>query len=289
MLCVKWKTPAEELLGMAALVSGLLEHGTAAKNICIVAPNRTWAAQMQKACMQANVNTIACIAANRFDQQAQTAYTKLAALAAEDDEGVVMLRSQLGIEQHEAQHFIDTYRTARAFTLIRLLDLRHMSEFACALQHVCGDEDATTLAEIIEQQLRCPTLPANRDITPILCYDSIEETFDWILAIGCVNGLIPGPAAFEAPVANDRQNALDICRANFERISEHARIRAVISGFTQINADTAKNAHIRIARYKMQRGERLAMTTPTVFLGESQGLRPSTVGGQTLLREYNLN
>lgn len=289
-ICVKWDTPAEEAIGIATLAGGIArDEGVPFERMGIAVPNYNWAVQMKRACGQLGLPATMCIKPARLSAEAQAVCSKLDALAHPDSDATRALWASLGYSRDEAQRLTDEYQDARACTLVRMLGMRDVPVLAHVLHHVRGSEDARELCELVQTQLACPTLPAGVPLVPIMHYQALCGSLDWLFLVGCVNGLIPGPRAFEAATEQERAQALNASRDALGNVLSHACKQVVLSGFTRLEATLAQQAHVRVARYKMERGRKLAMATPTVFLDEAGADRPSTVGGQALLRAHNLN
>lgn len=289
-ICVKWATPAEELAGIVALVCSLVKHRTVRPDrICLAVANRNWAAQAKRACTNAGLQATVCIAPARLTAAEHRALAELDVLAHFEDTGTEDAKKHGALPPEDACRLIGVSGGSRGFTLMHALGMDSLPAFEHALLHIRGDESARTLQNILKAQLASPTLPEQTPAVPIMHYRSLTGCFDWVFLIGCVAGLIPSPAAFEAKSEQDRKNAIDTSRQAFFAAVNTATERTVISCFTRIDAEVARQAHLRITRCKTERGTTVAMTAPTPFLQETGSNRPATMGGQTLLRTYNLN
>ena len=288
-LCVKWKTPSEELMGIATLAHALVTRGTVRSDrLCLAVPNRNWAVQTQRACARSDLGTAVCIAPAQWDRVTQQALAALELLA-HPSERTQAAWSATGGTLEEGQRMMRTCSEARGFTLARMVGLVNTPVCAHALQHLGGEEDAHQLRALIIEQLTRPTLPPRGELVPIVDIRAMERAYDWVFLIGCVDGLMPSARAFEATDEQERTATLNADRKAFFTALTCAHVRAVISCFTQIDAQVAQQAHIRATRFKRDHKNRVALTAPSMLLQEAGAERPSTQGGQALLREYHLN
>ncbi|ANE22876.1 hypothetical protein AAY81_06780 [Denitrobacterium detoxificans] len=118
----------------------------------------------------------------------------------------------------------------------------------------------------------------------IAYYNAIEDNYDWLFLMGCVDGFIPPAQASGTTIQTN-----DEARAAWGNAFNHATKRVIASSFAKADATFAKAAGIQSDRRKMEHGRVMAMCKPTPFLRDKGRFRPSTVGGQALLRSFNLN
>lgn len=287
---VKWTTPAEEVRGIALVINSLInEANRDPERIGIAVPNHNWAAQMHYACRCADFPSTDCLPPARLNSEAQAALAKLDILAHHTTKETRIALAELGHPHQGMQHTIEELGPSCGFTLVQALGIDDIPLFAHARLHLHGDEDAQTLLDILKQQIVHPTMPDHASVTPIMHYRNVEGAFDWLFLIGCVDGLLPGSDAFEAPTEQERSQARDSCQSDFNAACSHAYEQIVISYFTKIDAEIAKKASIRTTRFRTEGDRRFAMTAPTVLLNHQENHRPTTVGGQILLRTYGLN
>lgn len=288
-LCVKWKTPSDELLGIATLAHALVTQGVVRSDrLCLAVPNRNWAVQAQRACAHNGLETALLLAPAQWDGATQRALAALELLASPGKKAQAAWNVAGGTSE-EGQRIARTGAKARGYTLAHIVGLTDAPTCAHALKHLDGEEDARELSALVIEQLTQPTLPARGSLVPIAHIRALDHVYDWVFLIGCVDGLIPAARAFEAPDEHERSAVLEADRKAFFTAIKCARECAVVSNFTHIDAHVAQQAHIRATRYKKEHGSRLALTTPSMLLEEAGAERPSTLGGQTLLRKFNLN
>lgn len=287
---VKWKSPEEELTGLAALLFALTASGAhRAENLCLAVANRNWAVQLQRACTQVDVRTSICMAPARLKDDARLALAKLDAIAHPQSAEAQSTLQGLGVSEEQAAKLVSTYAGARSFALARVLGLSGMPVFANALLHVTGEEDAGGLQAVLLEQLRRPTPPADSPLSPIVDFRHIPGTYDWVFLVGCVDGLMPSPAALEDPDLQRRGARRAAEQEAFVQAPGHARRTCVFSAFSKIDAALAQQAHIHTTRTKLEHGTRMGLCAPSSFLEAFGDARPSTTGGQAFLRSYNLN
>ena len=289
-LLVKWQTPADEALGTALLAHAFVERGLApADRICIAAPNMNWAHQMRRACDAVGQQTCPCIARHRLDRDAAEVLAKLDMIAHPGDDAAKDAWCAYGHTCEDADSFIEAYAASRGFTLVRAVGLEGRDAFKAALLHVQGDEDAEQLHRLVVGQLAEPTLPVGAPYVAVSLYDRLPAKVEYLFLVGCVDGLIPGPAAYEADTQASRDAACDAARDAFMRAYKAAEVRTVVSSFMNAEVGLAEAAHIRSSRKRVDAGREYAVCRPSPFLTELRTDRPTTTGGQTLLRAYGLN
>ena len=249
-LFVKWATPADEAVGTAKLAGALVDRRVAKPaRIAIAAPNRTWAVNLLRACASVGVRASLCIPRT----------CELEDELPDEAEGL------------------------RGFSLAHRLGWDKRPELAHALLHVEGDEDFAALRALVRGQLAEPTVPDHTPAVPVMLMDDLRSQPDYLFIAGCVNGLVPTAAALEDDGLLDRE------RAAFTEALSAGRVRTTLSCFVKAPAELAEHEGLSCTRFKMEDGRRLAMTQPTLFLTEAGAVRPTTTGGQALLRTYGLN
>lgn len=290
--CVRWKEPADELIGLARVAHALVDAGQCQpRDVCFAVPNLNWAVQMKRACDMARLASTVCLPPARVSRQAHEALAALDVLAAPMQLAAREAYAKFGHVDADIDALAKKCSALHGFTLIKVLGIDRIHDFSHALYHVSGTEAAREMAALLRERTAHPAIPAHVDVTPILDYRKVAEAgeFSRVFLVGCVDGLVPGPAAFEAATPEQREAAMDACRAGFEGALLAARDAAVVSYFEKIDASIADAAHIRHARRKTEHGRKLAMCAPASFLAEAGALRPTTQGGQTFLRDFNLN
>ncbi len=151
------------------------------------------------------------------------------------------------------------------------------------LQHVMslvdGDEDAASLRALVREQLTRPRAREDSDEVVVMDYRAINGSFDHLILIACVDGM----------VGNSAQALNEQALQAFQDAPAHATRDCIVSYFTRIDKSMADQARINYTRAKTENGTLLAMSKPTPFLTAETSKRPSTMSGQALLRTYGLN
>jgi hypothetical protein len=279
----KWKTPADELLGIGKLADALVQRLIAEpRDICIAVPSNTWALQMHRACRQLGIKTTLCIPHTRLKGDDAAALARLDALAQ-------VGQGERAATSADLADFVKRYAGVKGFAAVRACGLTERPVFEHALLHVIGDEDAATLSALIHGQLERPTLTPEALEIPIMHYRHIDRAFRYAFLVGCVDGLIPEQVALACPDQSRRDRAIQQSRDAFFALLDGTEVRIVASYFTEMPADDARRARIPFLRCKQERGVTMAMLRPTRFVAEMGAARPTTTGGQVLLRDYDLN
>lgn len=287
---VKWKSPAEEIMGAAQVVGKLIERKLAQReDICIAVPNRNWALQAHRGMQAAEVSSTVCVPVPRLSAAEHAALAALDALAQPDGDAGRAQWQKCGRSLEELDGILAEHRNTRGFALVRVLGIDALPAFEHGRLHVRGTETAAELARILRTQLVRPTMPHHTIRTPIMHYRAVAGDFDYVFLIGCVDGLIPGPPAFEADDEDARERAKQTSRDAFLGMTTRGAKRTIVSYFSAIDERIADSAHIRYRRARHSHGETLAMCSPTMFLNEAGAQRPTTIGGQTFLREFDVN
>jgi hypothetical protein len=179
--------------------------------------------------------------------------------------------------------------SVKGFSLLNVAHLKNFHEFDHALLHINGDEGATQMFDIVSAQLACPTIPEHTSAVSIEHMLYAHNPADLVILVACVDGFVPGAAAYAAATDQARAQAVSTWREAFNKCAGLGTQKTYISLFTRAEEALAKQAHFQIARTKMQNGQRVAQLRPTPFLDEWGLDAPSTCGGQALLRHLGLN
>lgn len=258
---VKWSTPAEEALSTVRLAYALVERRIAAPGtVTIAVPNRAWAQNVMRAAHNLGHQLVSCIPQS-ISPAGEQALAQLEALSHEGLQG----RS-----------------------LVHRAGLEDIPEFATGLLHMEGSESAEELAQLLRNQANTPSVPQNCAYVALALARNVPPTTNYLFAIACVNGLVPRAAALEAESATGEQTLAED-RKQFRALLNTNTQRTFVSYFVKAPARLAENAGLHVVRYKMENEERYAMVAPSIFITETRSQRPSTTGGQALLRMYGLN
>lgn len=284
---VKWKTPEEELVGTAQLLEAFAHRRiNEAHELALAVPNMTWAVQAQRACDAAGLKSSIRAGRVHVGAAAQGRLKLIELLANPENETLRAQFLQSGYSEADLNDTIERYRDAKASALVRMAGLRQFPELRHGLLHVCGDESASEMFAILQGQLDRPTMPDGVEAASIVPFTHVNDQYAQMFVLGCVEGLLPGATAAEdakelAPTETERTAFLEL--------GKHVTKRLYYSGFATANAQFAERAGIHFVRTKMEEGTRMAMCRPTPFFASFGHERPSTLGGQALLRKYQLN
>lgn len=284
---VKWQTPEEELLGVARLLEAF-EHRriNEAHELAIAVPNMTWALQAQRACDAAGIKTSIQAGRVHLSKAAAGRLALIELLANPADES---LRAQFlasGYTESDLDETIAQYQNAKASTLVRVAELRKCPELRHALLHVCGDESAAETYRIIAEQLDNPTPAEGVEAAAIIPFTHVKGSYEQMWMIGCVEGLLPAAGAENT---DDEAAMSEAEYAAFAHLADHVNKRLYYSGFATAEVSFARSAQLHFVRTKQQAGQQIAICRPTPFFSKFGHERPSTLGGQALLRKYQLN
>lgn len=272
---IKWKTPEEELVGAARLCEAFTHRRiNEAHELAIAVPNMAWALQAWRACAAAGIQASIRAGKVNLSAKAQSRLALVNLLAHPNDAALRAKMLAQGTSEAELDQLLSQYAGAKAAALVRLADLKACPELYHGLMHVCGDESASQLYRILQQQLETPTAPKGVQVLAIVPFTRVTETFAQMFLPGCVEGLMPSDAA---------------ARKAFVGLPQHATKRLYYSGFSTAQKEFAQRAGIAFARTKLEGDAQIAMCKPTQLFAEFGAARPSTLGGQALLRKYQLN
>lgn len=286
---VKWATPEEELMGVARLAEVFhFRRIDEASDIAIAVPNMTWAVQAKHACDAVGITASIRASASHLSAATRSRLALVEVIAHADDPQTLEKWEASGHSAAELDSLMRTYGQARAAALIRYAELNSCPELAHGLLHICGDESARVLYDTLIEQLKRPTASEGLHAVAIVPFTHIKETYSQLFMIGCVDGLLPGVAAYEGDEAS-REQARATAAAAFAELPKHATKRLYYSGFAKATSQTAAAAHLRFARVKREGDVEYAMCRPTPLFASFGSNRPSTLGGQVLLRMYGLN
>lgn len=273
---VKWETPEEELASTARLAEAFVHrHIEVANDLAIAVPNMAWAVQARRACAAAGL--AASIRAARAHLSAATR-SRLALLEAMADPESERLRAQwvaAGRPVEELDALVARYGDSRASALIRLCDLASCPELEHGLLHICGDEDARHLLAVLDEQLAHPTSPEGLQVVSIVPLAHLSQTYAQLFVVGCVEGLL--------------DEGDEATRNAFLGAAEHATKRLYYSGFAKAELGFARSAHLAFARTRREGEREWALCRISPLFAAFGPARPSTLGGQVLLRTYQLN
>lgn len=164
----------------------------------------------------------------------------------------------------------------KGLSLVRRLGWVRDPRMAHALLHVQGSESADEVYALVKEQLARPTVPHYTEYIPIVLSDFDDLSFDYLFMVACVKGLVPAQESRES-------------RERFAKTVASGRKRTCASYFVKAPLEMAQATGLHYARVKSENGQRMAMAQPSPYLEEAGIWRPTTTGGQALLRTYGLN
>jgi hypothetical protein len=300
---IKWDSPTDELVGVAKLAFAQLDKGGLAHSqIRLIVPHANWGLQLQRACEAQGVSATFNMPMERLSAGATVELAKLEFLAnpasAHAREILLKVPYALSTDSQNAEGvtgedalaaFAMRNKSVKGFSLLNVAHLKNFHEFDHALLHINGDEGATQMFDIVSAQLACPTIPEHTSAVSIEHMLYAHNPADLVILVACVDGFVPGAAAYAAATDQARAQAVSTWREAFNKCAGLGTQKTYISLFTRAEEALAKQAHFQIARTKMQNGQRVAQLRPTPFLDEWGLDAPSTCGGQALLRHLGLN
>jgi hypothetical protein len=300
---IKWDSPTDELVGVAKLAFAQLDKGGLAHSqIRLIVPHANWGLQLQRACEAQGVSATFNMPMERLSAGATVELAKLEFLAnpASPHAREILLKVPyaLSTDSQNAEGvtgedalaaFAMRNKSVKGFSLLNVAHLKNFHEFDHALLHINGDEGATQMFDIVSAQLACPTIPEHTSAVSIEHMLYAYNPADLVILVACVDGFVPGAAAYAAATDQARAQAVSTWREAFNKCAGLGTQKTYISLFTRAEEALAKQAHFQIARTKMQNGQRVAQLRPTPFLDEWGLDAPSTCGGQALLRHLGLN
>lgn len=190
----------------------------------------------------------------------------------------------------DGQHFIEGNAARRGFALLKAVGADDMREFSDIAAAMTGEESASTLHAMVRQALLKPQRSPDPNAVTITSYEMLAGcTYDYVIACGCVNGLVPTRNAFEVvSTEKERTRLLDEQRRAFSAGVSKACEHLVLSTFSKASLELAETTKMQVARVRFENNERMAVLSPTCFIAEAGQNAPATTSGQALLSSLNL-
>lgn len=298
--CLKWDYAESELRGIAEAIQALSAKTASSSSsskselnlkIGIIAPNYTWATQMQQACKHVDSDATVCVAVPEQARVAQQVFATLTLLVNPADTQASETLLRLGVTSEAQKNLVERYGSAHGLTLVHGLGLDTLAPFAHALRHRTGDENATTLLKLLRRECITPTMHDLHGVIPIMDWASLQETYDWLFLIGCVEGLLPetvfatsAKAATKAATetATEPQRLDTAETAPFADALQRAN-NVVISHFTKIDEATAQAFGVIHVRSKQEGDRRIALARSCSHIKAVLPALPTTEGGEAFL------
>lgn len=294
--CLKWDYAESELRGIAEAIQALSAKTASSSSsskselnlkIGIIAPNYTWATQMQQACKHVDSDATVCVAVPEQARVAQQVFATLTLLVNPADTQASETLLRLGVTSEAQKNLVERYGSAHGLTLVHGLGLDTLAPFAHALRHRTGDENATTLLKLLRRECITPTMHDLHGVIPIMDWASLQGTYDWLFLIGCVEGLLPetvfATSAKAATKTATEPQRLDTAEtAPFADVLQRAS-NIVISHFAKIDEATAQAFGITHVRTKQEGNRRIALARGCSHIKAVPPALPTTEGGEAFL------
>ncbi len=202
------------------------------------------------------------------------------------------LRSRALAEKWRAgQDFILKNSGRRGFGLLKAIGAEGVSEFEAVSSQMIGDENAARLFEMERTSVTAPAWPEDPHVLHISTMQNLAGCeYDNLFVLGCVDGFYPQRNAFEViSTEEDRERIMNCERRDFMGGIAKAKQLLVLSHFSKSELELAERSKMQVVRVKSEGGKRMAIVRPTCFLTEAGDAAPTTIGGQALLSQYELN
>lgn len=202
------------------------------------------------------------------------------------------LRSRALAEKWRAgQEFILKNSGRRGFGLLKAIGAEGVSEFEAVSSQMMGDENAARLFEMERTSVTAPAWPEDPHVLHISTMQNLAGCeYDNLFVLGCIDGFYPQRNAFEViSTEEDRERIMNSERRDFMGGIAKAKQLLVLSHFSKSELELAERSKMQVVRVKSEGGKRMAIVRPTCFLGEAGDAAPTTIGGQALLSQYELN
>lgn len=187
--------------------------------------------------------------------------------------------------------FIKKNKLRKGFSLLGAIGANNLAEFDAVNQVIDGDEDATELFEIVRTHFEAAHFSDATHALHIGTYENFAGLkYDNVFIFACVNGYMPTRDAFEAVSTDKKRNSiLKNERHKFYCACSAARKHLVISYFSKSPLEIAEKTKMKVNRIRAEHGQRMALVGPAEFLMQTQSQQPSTIGGENLLAEYDID
>ncbi len=202
------------------------------------------------------------------------------------------LRSRALAEKWRAgQDFILKNSGRCGFGLLKAIGAEGVSEFEAVSSQMIGDENAARLFEMERTSVTAPAWPEDPHVLHISTMQNLAGCeYDNLFVLGCVDGFYPQRNAFEViSTEEDRERIMNCERRDFMGGIAKAKQLLVLSHFSKSELELAERSKMQVVRVKSEGGKRMAIVRPTCFLTEAGDAAPTTIGGQALLSQYELN
>ncbi len=202
------------------------------------------------------------------------------------------LRSRALAEKwRSGQDFIMKNSGRRGFGLLKAIGAEGVSEFEAVSNQMLGDETAARLFQMERASVSSPAWPDDQHMLHISTMKNLAGTdYDNLFVLGCIDGFYPQRNAFEViSTEEERERIMNAERRDFMGGIAKAKHLLVLSHFSKSDLELAERSKMQVVRVKSEGGKRMAIVRPTCFLSEAGDAAPTTIGGQALLSQHELN
>ena len=186
--------------------------------------------------------------------------------------------------------FIEHAQGRRGFALLKAIGASGLAAFETCEELAEGDEDAPALLAIARESLCAPVFGDDPHLVRIMGYgDMAGLSFERMYATGAVDGYIPSAASFETVSTEQvRMRELERCRRTFCDAVSKAQGQLVVSYFSKADLELAERTHMLVRRVRAGQDGRIALVTPSTFIGDARSACPGACGGQAKLAEIGV-
>lgn len=192
----------------------------------------------------------------------------------------------------EAQELLARFTNRRGHALLKAVGADTLPAFAPVAHTMVGEETAAEIFAAVHKLIFAPTYANDPHAIHLCSYAAMTGcTRQWVIAPGCVNGLIPHRDAFEAVSTEEARTAvMDRDRRLFVNALSKSTRKLTISSFSRAALELAEGTKMQVNRVRSDAtGNRIALVSPTCFIAEAGAFAPSTDSGQALLAENHLD
>lgn len=192
----------------------------------------------------------------------------------------------------EGQECIARFANRRGYALLKAIGADTLPAFAPVACTIIGEETADEIFAAFHALIFAPTYASDSHAVHVCSYAAtVGCTHRWIIAPGCVNGLMPHRDAFEAVSTEEaRTDITNRDRRLFASALATSTNKLTISTFSRASLELAEGTKMQVNRVRSDaNGQRIALVSPTCFINEAGAFAPSTDSGQALLAELHLD
>ncbi|MBQ6453202.1 MAG: ATP-dependent helicase [Coriobacteriales bacterium] len=197
----------------------------------------------------------------------------------------------LGEAYKQGVALIDKCAGKVGFTLLNTLAatvLGRGSEFPRDIEElfapVIGDEDAKTLFARAFPQTICPKFTYAHNVLRVGYYPAMRGlSAKVVVLIGTINGFVPVRDVFDNEIAYNVQDKIrDETRMVFYSAVSRTCDKLIISYFQKEVIEVAEPLKMHIHRIRAEKGQRMVMLAPSLYIDEMGGSIPGPIDGAHL-------